>query len=133
MDTSLTEIARTCLDGAETGTMTFARILGTLTRECFESYAIDFRRGTATYYLPGGDSVLFPTRQHGVPIADTLDVASAQAAIREAQQLAAGYTHAGFCAKVMAAGCAGYIVSFTERRAVYFGRTAETHVEHFPR
>ena len=26
---------------------------------------------------------------------------------------------------------AGYIVSFLGRRALYFGRTAETHVEHF--
>jgi hypothetical protein len=33
----------------------------------------------------------------------------------------------------MAAGCAGYIVSFLGRRVVYFGRTAETHVEHFPK
>jgi hypothetical protein len=32
----------------------------------------------------------------------------------------------------MAAGCAGYIVSFTGRRAVYFGRNAEIHVECFP-
>jgi uncharacterized protein YbcV (DUF1398 family) len=133
MDASLTEVARTCLDGAETGTMTFPRIVDTLMREGFESYAIDFRRATATYYLPDGDSVLFSTHQHDVPIADTLDVASVQAAIREAQQLVAGYTYAGFCAKVMAAGCAGYIVSFTGRRAVYFGRTAETYVEHFPR
>jgi hypothetical protein len=33
---------------------------------------------------------------------------------------------------VMAAGCAGYQVSFTGRRAVYYGTTAEVHVEHFP-
>jgi hypothetical protein len=38
----------------------------------------------------------------------------------------------GFCEKVLAAGCAGYIVSLAGRRAVYFGRTAETHVELFP-
>ena len=49
-----------------------------------------------------------------------------------AQTLAPGYTYKGFCAKARAAGCAGYIVSFTGRRAVYFGRTAEIHVEHFP-
>jgi hypothetical protein len=32
----------------------------------------------------------------------------------------------------MAAGCAGYIVSFLGKQALYYGRTAETHVEHFP-
>ena len=54
------------------------------------------------------------------------------AAIREAQQLIPGYTYKGFCSKVAAAGCAGYIVSFSGRRALYLGRTGETHVEYFP-
>jgi len=35
-------------------------------------------------------------------------------------------------AQVKAAGCAGYLVSFLGRRVVYYGRSAETHVEHFP-
>jgi uncharacterized protein YbcV (DUF1398 family) len=52
--------------------------------------------------------------------------------VREAQDNAPGYTYAGFCAKVEAAGCAGYMVSFLGKRVVYFGRTAQTHVEHFP-
>ena len=132
MDTRLEKIAQTCLEGAETGAMTFPQIVGVLMREGFESYAIDFRRASATYYLPDGDSVVLPAHRGEVPIAGALDVAAVQAEIREAQQLVPGYTYAGFCAKVMAAGCAGYIVSFLGRRAVYFGRTAETHVEHFP-
>ena len=53
-------------------------------------------------------------------------------AVREAQSNVPGYSYAGFCAKVKAAGCAGYMVSFLGKRVVYFGRTAETHVEHFP-
>ena len=133
MNANLAKIAQTCLEGAETDTMTFPRIVDTLMREGFESYAIDFRRATATYYLPDGDSIVLPAHRGEVPIPDALDIAAVRAAIAEAQQLVRGYTYAGFCAKVMAAGCAGYIVSFTGRRAVYFGRTAETHVEHFPR
>lgn len=43
-----------------------------------------------------------------------------------------GYSYKGFRKKVMAAGCVGYTVSFIGKRAVYYGRTAETHVEHFP-
>jgi hypothetical protein len=42
-------------------------------------------------------------------------------------------SYAAFGAKAKAAGCAGYIVSFLGRRVVYFGHTAETHVEHFPK
>ena len=132
MNDHLTKIAQTCLDGAENNTMTFPEIVGTLMQEGFESYAIDYRRATATYFLPDGDSISLPTRHSSGLIAPALNTAAIQAAIKEAQQLVPGYTYAGFCTKVMAGGCAGYIVSFTGRRAVYFGRTAEIHVEHFP-
>ncbi|AMJ60811.1 DUF1398 domain-containing protein [Bosea sp. PAMC 26642] len=133
MDTRLTAIAQTCLDAAENNTMAFPQIVGKLMQEGFESYMIDYRGATATYYLPDGESVALPTKSHGSgAIATVLDTVAVQAAIEEAQQAVPGYTYAGFCAKVMAAGCAGYIVSFSGRRAVYFGRTAETHVEQFP-
>jgi len=122
----------TCLEGAENNAMTFPEIVGTLIREGFESYTIDFRRRTATYYLSDGDSVELPIPGTGVPVAPTFDSARIQAGIKQAQQLVPGYTYKGFCEKVAAAGCAGYMVSFSGRRALYFGRTAETHVELFP-
>lgn len=132
MNNTLIRIAQTCLDGAENGSMTFPEIVGTLIKAGFESYVVDYRRSTATYYLPDGDSVVLPAHYGNTPIALTLDIAAVQSALKEAQQLVPGYTYAGFCRKVMAAGCAGYIVSFPGRRAVYFGRDAEIHVERFP-
>jgi uncharacterized protein YbcV (DUF1398 family) len=132
METRVTEIAEGCLRGAESGSMSFPDIVGELMQAGFESYAIDFRRATATYYLPYGESVVLPTHRHDTPIAATLNVAALQTAIKEAQQAAPDYTYFGFCEKVMAGGCSGYVVSFSGRRAVYFGRTAETHVENFP-
>ncbi|CCJ07467.1 DUF1398 domain-containing protein [Methylocystis sp. SC2] len=126
------EIAESCLRGAESNSMSFPEIVGKLMQAGFESYAIDFRRATATYYLPDGESVVFSTPRLEAPIAPALDTNIVGAAIREAQQSAPGYTYLGFCRKVMAGGCAGYVVSFSGRRAVYFGRTAETHIEHFP-
>ena len=59
-------------------------------------------------------------------------VATVLQAIREAQALVPGYSYLGFCAKAKRAGCAGYMVSFSGRRALYFGRDGATHVEHFP-
>jgi uncharacterized protein YbcV (DUF1398 family) len=132
MDPRPQDIAQTCLDGAENNTMTFPQIVGTLMQAGFESYTIDFRRASATYYLPDGDSIMLPTHRTAVPIADKLDAATVQAAIKEAQQLVPGYSYAGFCTKIMAAGCTSYIVSFPGRRAVYLGRRGEIHVEHFP-
>lgn len=132
MDSHHTATAQACLDAAERNTMTFPQIVAALMDAGFESYAVDFRRATTTYYRPDGSSVALPTHAGGAPVAAMWDPHAVQAAIREAQQLVPGYTYAGFCAKVTAAGCAGYVVSFPGRRAVYFGRTAETHVEQFP-
>jgi uncharacterized protein YbcV (DUF1398 family) len=124
--------ARTCLDAAENNEMTFPQIVGLLMRQGFESYAIDFRRAIATYYLPDGENIELPTHKVDVPVAQSFDAGLLQAAIKEAQQLVPGYTYRGFCKKAAAAGCAAYIVSFSGRRALYVGRTAETHIEHFP-
>ena len=132
MDDHKKAIAKACLNGAEDNTMTFPQIVGALIQEGFEGYAIDFRRALATYYMPDGDSVEAPTHKIDVPVAPSFDSMRIRAAIKEAQQLAPGYTYLGFCKKVVSAGCAGYIVSFSGRRALYIGRTAETHVEHFP-
>jgi uncharacterized protein YbcV (DUF1398 family) len=132
MDAHLKEIAQSCLDAAEGNSMTFPQIVGRLMQAGFESYAMDFRRADATYYQADGGSVVFATHRGETPVAAALDKDAIQSAIREAQQLVPGYSYKGFCAKVMVAGCSGYIVSFSGRRAVYFGRTAETHVELFP-
>ncbi len=112
--------------------MAFPQIVKTLMDAGFESYAIDFRRAAATYYLPDGESVALPAHRVDAAVAPAFDTACMQAAIGEAQQQAPGYTYKGFCEKAVLAGCAGYVVSFSGRRALYVGRTAETHVEHFP-
>jgi uncharacterized protein YbcV (DUF1398 family) len=133
METRLADTARACLAGTERDTMTFPQIVGALTEAGFESYSVDFRRACAVYYLPDGDSVELPAHRAKTPIAPALDATAIRAAIREAQLLVPGYTYRGFCEKARAAGCAGYIVSFAGRRAVYFGRDGATHVEHFPK
>jgi uncharacterized protein YbcV (DUF1398 family) len=132
MDAHQKTTAQTCLEAAEGNTMTFPQIVGTLMEAGFESYAIDFRRATAIYYLPDGESIELPARRADAPIAPAFDTERMQAAIREAQRQVPGYTYRGFCEKAVSAGCAGYIVSFSGRRALYVGRTAETHIEHFP-
>ncbi|MEP9368792.1 DUF1398 domain-containing protein [Xanthobacter sp. VNH20] len=125
-------VARACLDAAEGNTMTFPQIVGTLMEAGFESYSVDFRRAAATYYLADGASLELPIPAAEGAVAPSLDAALMQAAIREAQQQVPGYTYRGFCRKAVAAGCAGYMVSFSGRRALYVGRTAEVHVEPFP-
>lgn len=132
MDDRQKTTAQACLDAAEANAMRFPDIVGALMEAGFEGYAIDFRRATATYYLADGESIALPMHTVDAPVAPSLDIALMQAAIREAQQEVPGYSYKGFCKKAVSAGCAGYIVSFSGRRALYIGRTADTHVEHFP-
>jgi uncharacterized protein YbcV (DUF1398 family) len=132
MDALQKVVAERCLAAAEAGSMTFPQIVTDLMNAGFESYAIDFRLGRATYYLPSGDAAELPAPAVAGAVAEAFDEAAMVTAIREARALVPGYTYIGFCAKARAAGCAGYVVSFPGRRAVYFGRTAETLVEPFP-
>jgi len=57
--------AKSCLLGAENDTMTFPEIVQTLIQAGFESYAIDYRRCRAIYYLPDGQSAEYPTHPSG--------------------------------------------------------------------
>lgn len=132
MEQKQKDAAHWCLKAAEEGTATFPQIIGTLLENGFEGYAIDYRRGTATYFLGDNQSVAFDLHKIETPVALAFDAPTIQAAIKEAQQQAPGYTYKGFCEKAAAAGCAGYIVSFPGRRVLYYGRTAETHTEYFP-
>jgi uncharacterized protein YbcV (DUF1398 family) len=132
MKQQLQDMARSCMNGAESGSMTFPQIVQTLIAAGFDGYLVDFRQGSITYYLPDGDLVQLKAAQVGHPIAEQFDVEVVRQAIRDAQQRVAGYTYGGFCKAVTGAGCAGYLVSFPGKRVLYFGRTAETHTEFFP-
>jgi uncharacterized protein YbcV (DUF1398 family) len=125
-------VARRCLQGAESNSVTFPEIVRQLSAAGFESYVVDLRRGAATYYLPNGESVECGTHSSARAVAPDLNADALQQAIREAQTGAPGYTYLGFCEKAKAAGVAGYLVSISGRRVLYWGRTAAVHVEHFP-
>lgn len=125
-------LARRCLTGAQAGTIAFPDIISQLAGAGFDGYQVDYRRNAATYYHGDGSALDLPAHASPVPIAASFDVAEVKAAIRDAQAQVPGYTYLGFCDRVRAAGSAGYLVSIPGRRVVYFGRTAETHVELFP-
>jgi len=133
MNEQLSATARRYLNAAYEGTLDFPAIVGALIEAGVEGYEVDYRRGTATYFRSSGESVQLSLPPSDTPVAAEFQANEVERAVREAQNKAPGYTYAGFCSKVKAAGCAGYMVSFLGKRVVYFGRTAETHVEHFPR
>jgi uncharacterized protein YbcV (DUF1398 family) len=133
MDAERISIARTCLHASHDGSLSFPEIVGKLIGAGFEGYTVDYRGNTQTYYLAGGGSVSLEMPPAPGAVADVFDASAVEALVRWAQGNGPDYTYRGFCEKVKAAGCAGYLVSFPGRRVVYFGRTAETHVERMPR
>lgn len=132
MDAQRTAIAQTCLDAAHDGSLSFPEIVGKLLGAGFEGYLVDYRRNAQTYYLPDGDSVTMDMQRATGDVAAAFDAGEIERLVRWAQANPADYSYIAFSEKAKAAGCAGYLVSFLGRRVVYFGRTAETHVEHFP-
>ena len=112
-------IARSCLAGTEANTITFPEIVGALMEARVESYAVDLRRATATYYLADGESIELPGHRVAPPS-------------RRRSMPRSFRRRSGKRDKAASAGCAGNILPFPGHRALYFGRTAVTHVEHFP-
>jgi uncharacterized protein YbcV (DUF1398 family) len=131
MSTNWKDVARATLEGSENGSMTFPQSVKLLTESGFDGYAVDFRHSIRSYYLPNGETTALEMERTPA-VAERFDAAAIKAALREAQALVPGYTYKGFCAKVVAAGCAGYVVSLLGKRVLYYGRTGETHTEYFP-
>lgn len=132
MDDAKLAVAERCLNGARTGDMDFPAIVGLLAAEGFDGYFVDYRAATVTYYLADGAAATLRDAKHDATVPVGFDASAVAVAVGEAQREVAGYTYAGFSQKVMAAGCAGYLVSISGRRVVYLGRSGETHLERMP-
>ena len=127
------QIAKQCKQGAENNTMDFPEIVMTLIQAGFDRYIVDFCTSTATYYLPNGDYVTLDFQGIETAVPELFNVDSIKKAIYVAQTKAENYTYTWFCETIMSAGCTNYLVSFVGKRVVYFGRTGDTHIEHFPK
>jgi len=108
----------------------FGQIVGRLRAAGIERYHADLRRAEKIYYMPDGASLAVPADPVEVPFAEAFSAAGVDAAVRAIQAGAIRYKE--FCDRIAAAGCVGYFVSLAGRRAVYYGRSGESHVELFP-
>ena len=116
--------------GSFTGEMTFPQIVERLSELGVERYHTDYSRREKTFYLADGDSLVVSMPWDGHMIGIRFSSAEIEAAIRQSQRNE--HTYAEFLRKTTAAGCIGYFVQIAGRRALYFGRNGETHVELFP-
>ena len=130
MDIRITTVMDACTADSDAEQATFPHIIGQLMGVGVERYHADLCRGEKTYFLPSGESHVTPCLRIAGEPAAAFSAEQVGAAIRASQAQQIRYRE--FCRRVMAAGCVGYIVSLAGRRAVYYGRTGDLHVEHFP-
>ncbi|MEI9994535.1 MAG: DUF1398 family protein [Rhizomicrobium sp.] len=130
MNTHAKSVAEECSKASDDGHLSFPQTLAKLAAAGIEAYYADLRRGVKVYYLPDGESIEIAGHRTAAAVAERFDAAAVETAVRLSQ--ANAHSYEDFRGMIMAAGCPGYLVSILGRRVVYFGRTAETHVEHFP-
>ena len=130
MDSQLMRVIEECTSGSDNGSLSFPEVVAKLMQAGVERYHADLCRAAKTYYLADGTSQVVPGA--GLPRgpARDFDAGGVQAALKAIQAQQTDYRQ--FCERIAAAGCVGYIVSLPGRRAVYYGRSGDLYVEHFP-
>ena len=131
MDTNVKAVMEECSKDSDEERFTFPEVVMKLAGAGIERYHTDLCRNEKTYYLPDGQSHVVRSPAHNTLPAREFSPADVSAAVRTIQAGKIGYRE--FCTRVAAAGCVGYFVTLTGRRAVYYGRTGEEFVEWFPK
>ncbi len=126
-----TDLMEGALHGSQAGNLKFPEVVGMMIEAGVESYCADYVKREDTFYMPDGQTFVLPMQLPPVPIAGNFSPAALLAAIRGAQRDEVRYPE--FLRLSLAAGVVAYRVFVTGRRAVYWGRKGEMHVEEFPR
>jgi len=130
MNIHVTRVMEECSKASDASALSFRQVVGKLMEAGIEWYHADLLRSEKTYYMPDGESHAVPNAAISRAPARQFSATAVDAAVRAIQAQSIDYKE--FCERIGAAGCIGYFVSFPGRRAIYFGRTGESHVEPFP-
>lgn len=130
MHANVKAVAEECTQGSDEERLAFPEVVMKLAAAGFERYHADLVRDDKIYYLPDGDSVTLAAHRVATTPAMAFSASGVDAAVRAIQGGKIKYRE--FCDRIAQAGCVGYVVSIAGRRAVYYGRTGEMHIEPFP-
>lgn len=130
MNSEQAKIIQECVAASMSGSMTFPQIVGRLAESGIERYHADYSRKEITCYHADGDSLVIPVPWESYEKGVGFSAPAVAAAVKQSQR--GEHTYVEFVRKSMAAGCVGYFVQITGRRAIYFGRNGDSHVEFFP-
>lgn len=112
------------------GTITFGEVVKELSAAGVESYDVDLVRMEKTYYMPCGETHSEMFEFKGPSIAQDFSHEAVVAAIRSIQRQEMNYVE--FLERILKAGTTRYIVFLAGKKAIYYGRKGEFHVESFP-
>jgi len=123
-------LLETCCAASFAGIMTFPEIVGKLSADGVEWYRVDLIIGTQTHYAADSawHSIPWPagTRHH---IGADFNNALVESAIRASQHGEIRFPE--FLSRIADAGVTHYTVHMKGRRALYFGRHGDFHIEPF--
>jgi uncharacterized protein YbcV (DUF1398 family) len=129
MDAHVKDVAREMSIASDEERITFPEVVKALMQAGIERYHADLVAGRKTYYLPDDDFEEVEVRKV-VGAGVKFSAEGVEKAVRAIQRQEIAYRE--FCRRIADAGCVGYFVSLAGRRAVYYGRMADEHVEWFP-
>lgn len=130
MEPAIESIIRETFNASDAGRIHFGQVIGNLASAGVESYAVDYRTGRATYYLPSGETLTLTLEIPEAGVAQVFSAPDIKAAILGAQRGEVMYPE--FKQRSQTAGCVGYTVWLAGRHVAYYGRKGETHIERFP-
>lgn len=126
------ELIDSCVSASFAGAITFPEVVRKLAADGVEWYSANLILGASTHYAQDGShhQMKWP-RYELPPIADGFDAGKVQDAIRAIQGREIVYTE--FLDQIAVAGTVYYTVHIHGRKAIYFGRHGDFHIENFPR
>jgi uncharacterized protein YbcV (DUF1398 family) len=130
MDSMNRKLVRDTFDASNAEQIHFGEVIARMINAGVESYSVDYRSHSATYYGTSGEALTLEMEASPHGIDKDFAAERVQEAIRGAQKGAVMYQE--FKRRTMQAGCVGYTVWIAGRHVTYFGRKGETHVERFP-
>lgn len=112
------------------GTAMFPEVVMKLLQIGVESYHADLVCNKKTFYMPNGQTHCEKFDFQGPAISENFSTEMVVTAIRAIQKSEISYPE--FLNQIMRAGTTHYNVFLQGKKAIYFGRKGDFHIENFP-
>ncbi len=124
------DVANECTILSDEEKITFPEVIHRLMKAGIELYYADLLHSSKTYYAGNTAHAVACLKKHG-KVADSFNSEGVVRAIKQIQSGEIKYQE--FIRKIMDSGVVCYMVFVKGRKAIYFGRNGEQHIEEFPK